>query len=109
MAASLLAKVLAKKSPQPEISWGESCPKHPAPSFIKVLRVARLWDSSSLSLSGSFALRNNSISFVCFSRIFSWADLEMVTWICARSRQSPLPLGTQLCFLYFHSFSGSDM
>ena len=70
-----LAQVLVKKCPQPEGAF----PKHPVPSFIKVLREPRLWEVSSLSLSGSFAPRNNSVSFICFSLILSWADLAMVT------------------------------
>lgn len=70
-----LAQMLVKKCPQPEGTF----PKYPVPSFIKVLREPRLWEVSSLSLSGSFALRNNSISFICFSLILSWADLAMVT------------------------------
>lgn len=50
------------------------------PSFAEVLHVPKPWEASSRSRSGSFALRSSSISFSCFSRIFSWADLEMVTW-----------------------------
>lgn len=50
------------------------------PSFAEVLRVPKPWETSSRSHSGSFALRSSSISFICFSLIFSWADLEMVTW-----------------------------
>ena len=82
------------KSVCQEIPWPEGIPPQPpVPSFIKVLRGPRLWEASSLSLSGSFTLRNNSISFICFSRIFSWADLEMVTWIWCKVKSNSITLG----------------
>lgn len=70
----------------------------PVPSFVTVLLAARLWDVSSLPVSSSSTLCHTSASFFCFSRIFSWADLEMVTWICTRSRSTPLPWGHNCAF-----------
>lgn len=71
----LRAQELSRK-----LSQWRHLPNALVPSFAEVLRVPKPWDASSRSLSGSFALRSSSISFICFSLIFSWADLEMVTW-----------------------------
>lgn len=89
MAASLWAKDVDHKVPQPEgiLPWV------PVPSFIEVLRAPRPWAVSSLALPGSSTLWTGSISFFCFNHIVSWADLEMVTWIWHKVKANSITLG----------------
>lgn len=89
MAASLWAKGVGQEVSQPE---GILAPV-PVPSFVEVLQAPRLWAVSSLALPGSSVLWTSSTSFFCFSRIVSWADLEMVNWIWHKVKANSITLG----------------
>lgn len=96
VAASLWAKGVGQEVPQPE----GILPQVPVPSFIEVPRAPRPWAVSSLALPGSSALWTSSFSFCCFSRIVSWADLEMVTWIWHKVKANAITLGGPNCAFY---------